>query len=167
MSRWTSDLHCQFVNTVEELGGERDATPRSILEHMNESRLAMSEERHARLREIIQRQTQLHFRQYERHQKIVDNNIQNPQRQEEKMDKSTIEVGELSSGTQEISCKGHGGKSARGVSGHGGRSSGGVRVYNGAREPSTTAVNQASNGAREPSSAAVNHASNGATSRGG
>ncbi|XP_019085404.1 PREDICTED: uncharacterized protein LOC109126349 [Camelina sativa] len=56
--------------------------------------------------------------------------------------------------------RGHGGKSAGGVRGRGGTSAGGVRVYNGAREPSSAAVNQASNGAREPSSAAVNHASN-------
>ncbi|XP_020876272.1 uncharacterized protein LOC9310730 isoform X1 [Arabidopsis lyrata subsp. lyrata] len=56
------------------------------------------------IREVIWRQTQLHLRQYERLQKIV-NPIPKQQSQEEEMHKSIIEVGESSNGTREVSCK--------------------------------------------------------------
>ncbi|KAG7552708.1 hypothetical protein ISN45_Aa06g032970 [Arabidopsis thaliana x Arabidopsis arenosa] len=55
-------------------------------------------------KEVIWRQTQLHLRQYERLQKIL-NPIPNQQSQEEEMHKSIIEVGESSDGTKEVSCK--------------------------------------------------------------
>ncbi|XP_010432590.1 PREDICTED: putative Myb family transcription factor At1g14600 [Camelina sativa] len=94
MSRmhWTDDRHHLFVEAVEFLGGERTATPKKILNYMDEGDLTLSQikshlqmyrnkkegvsvKERRMIREMNQRQSQQYLQIYEYLQDAIQNEI--------------------------------------------------------------------------------------------
>ncbi|KAL1196357.1 putative Myb family transcription factor [Cardamine amara subsp. amara] len=130
--RWTSDLHRIFVQAVEQLGGDRSATPKKILKIMDdviilkrslrltdERRVTISQvkshlqmyrnmdreestEERRMIHEMNMRQSQQHLQIYERLRESI-NFIQNQQRPQPDLNEKITTFFE-SSRTVEVSC---------------------------------------------------------------
>ncbi|XP_024014028.1 putative Myb family transcription factor At1g14600 [Eutrema salsugineum] len=120
--RWTTDLHRYFLHAVEQLGGEKRATPKKILKSMGVKTLTLShvkshlqvyrnmkheesiQAKKRMIRKLRWRQTQLYLRIYE-HLRDTTKFIQSQQRLQYNINEKITSNRKLSNKTMDVSCK--------------------------------------------------------------